>query len=93
MRNHGDSDHHDSMSYREMAEDVVRYVQQRNISRVTVLGHSMGGKIAMALATLHPDKIDGLIVVDAPPKNAKRDVGYVSESVAIVLGLLKSVAR
>jgi pimeloyl-ACP methyl ester carboxylesterase len=67
-----------------MAEDVLRYADQRKLSTFTLLGHSMGGKIAMALATLQPQRIEGLVIVDAPPKNAQKDVGYISNSVAAV---------
>lgn len=73
LRNHGDSDHSDSMSYREMAEDVVRYADEHNIERFTVLGHSMGGKTVMTLAGLHPNRLDGVVVIDAPPEKGIRD--------------------
>lgn len=76
MRNHGNSDHHDSMTYKEMADDVIRYADNKNIDRFTIIGHSMGGKTAMTLATLHPERIDGIIIVDAPPKNTGKEEGF-----------------
>jgi len=76
MRNHGDSDHHDSITYKEMVGDVIRYADKHNIDRFTIIGHSMGGKTAMTLSTLHPERIDGIIIVDAPPKNTKKEVGF-----------------
>ena len=85
MRNHGDSDHHDNMSYKEMAEDVIRYADEKNLDRFTVVGHSMGGKTAMTLAMLYPNRMDGVVIVDAPPKNALRDTGFVSNTVILVL--------
>ena len=66
-RNHGDSPHADSMSYQQMAEDVVRFVDENELENVILLGHSMGGKTAMQLALQFPDRIAALIVVDIAP--------------------------
>ena len=66
-RNHGDSPHADSMSYQEMAEDVVRFFTDNELENVILLGHSMGGKTAMRLALQFPDRIAALIVVDIAP--------------------------
>lgn len=71
LRNHGFSDHHSTHNYSVMAEDVVRYADSQNINKFTILGHSMGGKTALTLACMFPSRIDGLIVIDAPPINAK----------------------
>ena len=45
--NYGDSPHVDSMSYQEMAEDVVHFFTDNGLENVILLGHSMGGKTAM----------------------------------------------
>jgi len=66
-RNHGDSPHADSMSYQEMAEDVVRFFTDNELENVILLGHSMGGKTAMRLALQFPGRIAALIVVDVAP--------------------------
>lgn len=66
-RNHGDSPHADSMSYQQMAEDVVRFFDENELENVILLGHSMGGKTAMQLALKFPDRIAALIVVDIAP--------------------------
>lgn len=66
-RNHGDSPHADSMSYQQMAEDVVRFFDENELENVILLGHSMGGKTAMQLALRFPDRIAALIVVDIAP--------------------------
>ena len=66
-RNHGDSPHADSMSYQEMAEDVVRFFTDNELENVILLGHSMGGKTAMRLALQFRDRIAALIVVDIAP--------------------------
>lgn len=86
MRNHGDSDHSDSMTYKEMAEDVIRYADKQKLERFTLLGHSMGAKTAMTISGLYPNRLDGIIVVDAPPEKAIRDRSHVSKTVQLVFG-------
>eukprot|EP00826_Nyctotherus_ovalis_P002546 TRINITY_DN10510_c0_g1_i4.p1 TRINITY_DN10510_c0_g1~~TRINITY_DN10510_c0_g1_i4.p1 ORF type:complete len:293 (-),score=96.82 TRINITY_DN10510_c0_g1_i4:145-1023(-) len=80
MRNHGDSDHCATMTYKEMALDVGRYAEERNIRKYTLCGHSMGGKIAMALAALRPDNISSIIVMDAPPKDVRNGIKYIGKT-------------
>eukprot|EP00826_Nyctotherus_ovalis_P041646 TRINITY_DN4231_c0_g2_i3.p2 TRINITY_DN4231_c0_g2~~TRINITY_DN4231_c0_g2_i3.p2 ORF type:complete len:101 (-),score=24.76 TRINITY_DN4231_c0_g2_i3:44-346(-) len=72
------------MTLKEMGEDVIRYADERNISKFTILGHSTGGKVAMVISALHPDRINGIIVIDAPPKDAQREPGYVTKTVGLV---------
>lgn len=68
-RNHGQSPHADSMSYSEMAEDVAQTMNAMGIPRADVIGHSMGGKIAMYLALNSPERVNKLVVVDIAPVN------------------------
>lgn len=68
LRNHGDSPHVKGMSYREMAEDIIALAQHENISSFDLMGHSMGGKVAMQLALNYSETINRLIVVDIAPK-------------------------
>jgi len=68
LRNHGKSPHTDTMTYDEMVADVVAWLDARGLMRVLLMGHSMGGKVAMALACRHPHRIARLIVVDIAPK-------------------------
>ena len=67
LRNHGSSPWADSMAYDEMAGDVLGFIDRQALANVSVIGHSMGGKAAMALALLNPDRIDQLIVADVAP--------------------------
>ncbi len=66
MRNHGNSFHADSHSYADMANDLARVIAA-NGGRADVLGHSMGGKAAMALALSRPDLVRKLVVADIAP--------------------------
>ena len=68
LRNHGRSPHSAEMNYPVMAQDVRELIAERALAAPTLLGHSMGGKVAMQLATRYPDEIEKLIVVDIAPK-------------------------
>ncbi|KAJ3123959.1 hypothetical protein HK098_001548 [Nowakowskiella sp. JEL0407] len=52
-----------------MAEDLEMFLRQKGLERVTLMGHSMGGKVAMTTALFGSPKIEKLIVVDIPPAN------------------------
>lgn len=67
LRNHGQSPHSDAMSYLDMARDLSRYLDDRGLESATILGHSMGGKVAMRFALDEPKRVDRLIVVDIAP--------------------------
>ncbi len=67
LRNHGGSPHADSMDYAVMADDVAETMDARGIATAAMLGHSMGGKVAMRLALGRPDRVERLIVADIAP--------------------------
>jgi len=68
QRNHGRSFHADEMNYKDMADDVVRLLDELGLASVDLLGHSMGGKTAMTLAIHYPQYISNLIVADIGTK-------------------------
>jgi len=68
QRNHGRSFWSEDFSYEYMAEDLLYYYHTSGIEKATLLGHSMGGKVAMLFACLYPEKITQLIVADIAPK-------------------------
>ena len=68
LRNHGHSFKSDHFDYPIMAEDVRAFIQQHDLKNVSVIGHSMGGKVAMQLAFLYPEFLHKLVVVDIAPK-------------------------
>ncbi|RAJ96470.1 alpha/beta fold hydrolase [Aliidiomarina maris] len=67
VRNHGQSPHSDSMTYDEMAADVIAVADAEGLDEFHLLGHSMGGKIAMEIALRHPSRVRSLIVADIAP--------------------------
>ena len=66
MRNHGDSPRSDTHGYPEMAADLSKLIDAHG-GRAHVVGHSMGGKAAMALALTRPDQVASLLVADIAP--------------------------
>jgi esterase len=73
LRNHGQSPHDDDCSYEAMVADVLHLLDAQGISAATLVGHSMGGKVAMHLALNHPQRVDGLAVVDMSPVRYSHD--------------------
>lgn len=67
LRNHGDSPHSDEFNYQLMVEDVKLLMDQLEITKSYLIGHSMGGKVAMQLALTYPQRVGKLIVVDIAP--------------------------
>jgi len=67
LRNHGSSPHHESMSYQEMANDIFALADHLNIEHFSIVGHSMGGKVAMVCALLNPQRINKIVVADIAP--------------------------
>lgn len=86
LRNHGRSPHADSMNYPEMADDLRAYMDAQGIEEAAILGHSMGGKVAMRFALNAPDRVTRLVVVDiAPVSTAFDHLPYIRAMQALVL--------
>jgi pimeloyl-ACP methyl ester carboxylesterase len=86
LRNHGDSPHHPDMEYTTMAADVAETMAQAGIFSAPIIGHSMGGKVAMMLALTHPARVDKLAVMDIAPIQYHHDyAGYVEAMKTIPL--------
>jgi len=81
LTNHGQSPHTNSFDYPSMVSDLAEFMNELNLNNSVILGHSMGGKVAMNFAMAHPDKITKLIVVDIAPRH------YDLEHYTIVDGL------
>lgn len=69
QRNHGRSSFSDSHTYNGMKNDLAEFFYRHSIEKATLLGHSMGGKVAMWFAADYPEKTEKLIVADIAPKN------------------------
>ena len=71
--NHGQSPHSDAMDYPIMAADLREFVEEQSLAQVFLLGHSMGGKVAMQFAGQYPERVDKLVVSSTSrPKPIRR---------------------
>ena len=68
QRNHGRSFHANNFNYDLLVEDIVQYIEHHQLEKVIVLGHSMGGKVAMLFAVKYPTLVAKLIIVDIAPR-------------------------
>ncbi len=69
LRNHGSSEWHPDMNYHAMSLDILELLEQLQLPKVHLLGHSMGGKAAMAVALQEPARVASLVVADIAPVN------------------------
>jgi pimeloyl-ACP methyl ester carboxylesterase len=67
LRNHGRSPWAPTMSFDDMAGDVAAFVDRHRLGAVALIGHSLGGKVAMRLALTRPELVQRLLVVDVAP--------------------------
>lgn len=82
VRNHGYSFHDNDMSYESMTQDIIDTLDHLSIESAHILGHSMGGKIAMQTALTFPQRVNKLVVADISP------VEYPPHHQNIIKGLL-----
>lgn len=68
LHNHGQSPHRDEMDYPHLAQGVREWLDALGLPTVFLLGHSMGGKVAMQLAAETPARVSRLLVVDIAPR-------------------------
>jgi esterase len=93
LRNHGESFHAAEMSYATLADDVRGWLDVHGLERVRLMGHSMGGKVAMLLACRHPARVEKLVAVDIAPKAYPQSHGPEFEAMhALDPGKLRSRA-
>ncbi len=68
LRNHGKSFHSENFTYADMVQDILNYCQANNLQKTNIIGHSMGGKLAMFFAQQHPQMVGKLVVADIAPR-------------------------
>ncbi|MCW5666412.1 MAG: alpha/beta fold hydrolase [Piscinibacter sp.] len=87
LRNHGASPRSADMSYLAMADDVLHLIEREGLDRPAVIGHSMGGNVAMALALTAPWSVGRLAVIDiAPVTYANRWANDLQRAMGALLG-------
>ncbi|MFC0876518.1 alpha/beta fold hydrolase [Saccharicrinis sp. FJH2] len=80
LRNHGRSEFSDDHTYEAMVGDLLDLLDELKLEKVVLLGHSMGGKVAMRFALKYPERISKLIVVDIAPKNYSNSTNFGTET-------------
>jgi pimeloyl-ACP methyl ester carboxylesterase len=85
LRNHGASPHADSMDYPAMAGDLLELLDDWRWPQARVIGHSMGGKLAMYLATAQAERVESLLIADIAP------AAYAPEPHSDVLDAMEAV--
>lgn len=71
LRNHGDAPHADSMRFDEMAADLRAWMDANDMDAPHIVGHSLGGKVAMQFAIQNPTRLRSLTVIDISPRAYK----------------------
>lgn len=64
QRNHGQSPQSPNFNYLALVDDLFEFIDEHELEDAVILGHSMGGKVAMRFALENPDYLSKLIVVD-----------------------------
>jgi esterase len=94
LRNHGASPWADEMTYDQMAEDVRAFLARHELPAAALIGHSMGGKVAMRMGLAHGDEVSRLVVVDVAPVAYGRDFNaYVEAMRALDLSKIRRRAE
>jgi len=84
LRNHGASPHVAAMDYPAMAEDVLETLRERTALPCALVGHSMGGKVAMTVALQTPAAVSRLVVADIAPMHYAHGLGAYAEAMAAI---------
>lgn len=88
LRNHGTSPHIDGLAYADMAQDVIKFMQAQELSDAALIGHSMGGKVAMSVAlspSLPASMLKFLISVDMSAKRGPLSPEFESYVKAMIM--------
>ena len=98
LRNHGENTHDwkNTMSYSEMARDVLAFIDKISSEKAVIVGHSMGGKVAQSLALMAPERVAGLVVLDISPVRYYSDnnkAGGDDSGWKVVEQIVRSVAQ
>jgi len=88
QRNHGQSPHSSEFSYNDLTNDLLELFDTLKLEKAFLLGHSMGGKVAMQFTMEHPEKVSSLIVVDIAPWNHDLSAQISEEHRNIIEGLI-----
>ena len=78
QRNHGQSPHDSTFNYFALCSDLMEFIEEHELEDPIILGHSMGGKVAMHFALENPDMLKALIVADISMRAYDRRYGHLN---------------
>jgi len=93
QRNHGQSPHTSIHSFPAMADDLAEFIEHHNIENPILIGHSMGGKVAMTYALENPARVKKLVVIDISPRKYPERITHtqvISQMMSINLDQISS---
>lgn len=93
QRNHGQSPHTQIHSFPAMAEDLAAFIDENAIENPIVIGHSMGGKVAMTYALENPENVKKLVIIDISPRRYPERITHtevISQMLIIDIANLKT---
>jgi len=64
QRNHGQSPQHPVFNYYALTDDISEFIETKSLNKPIILGHSMGGKVAMRYTLENPNSVSRIIIVD-----------------------------
>jgi len=85
LTNHGKSFHTNEHNYDLMSKDVYNYIKHHQIKNVSIIGHSMGGKVAMYFSIYHSQLIKNLIIVDISPRKYNNEHKIIIKALSEIL--------
>lgn len=77
LRNHGQSPHSDTFNYVAMMDDLSEFIEEHQLENPIIIGHSMGGKVAMYFALEYPEMVNSLMVIDISMRKYPPRQGHV----------------
>ncbi|MFW5425990.1 MAG: alpha/beta fold hydrolase [Methylophagaceae bacterium] len=84
LRNHGKSPHSAQQNYDLMVKDLVELFDDLNIDKANIIGHSVGGKVAMAFTAAYSERVNKLVVVDISPRQYSDDHSVIFNAIMAV---------
>lgn len=91
LRNHGGNDFEEYISYILMKNDIISLFNYLGVKKTNLLGHSMGGKLAMIITLLEPKYVNKVIIADIAPIDYDNDDKLIINSLLNMnLNLIKS---
>ena len=78
LRNHGRSPQAAQQDYLLMVDDLVELIDDLNLDKIDIMGHSIGGKVAMQFAMTYPKRLNRLVVVDIAPRYYVANKGHIA---------------